>query len=146
MLTDITIRKLLASPPPKRVEHAAGKVAGLFFITQPSGATSWALRYRAAGATRKLTLGSFPSLDLKAPRRAAEEARGQIARAKDPAAAKTAVHEAAKAERVAEGDKIEASSRNSSSGTQRRRRVIGERPGRRLRTPVYISRQTSTVA
>jgi hypothetical protein len=93
MLTDITIRKLLASPPPKRVEHAAGKVAGLFFITQPSGATSWALRYRAAGATRKLTLGSFPSLDLKAPRRAAEEARGQIARGEDPAAAKTAVHE-----------------------------------------------------
>jgi hypothetical protein len=45
MLTDITIRKLLASPPPKRVEHAAGKVASLFFITQPSGATSWALRY-----------------------------------------------------------------------------------------------------
>ena len=107
MLTDITIRKLLASPPPKRVEHADGKVAGLFFITQPTGATSWALRYRADGATRKFTLGSFPSLDLKAARRAAEEARGAIAKGEDPAAAKTAAREAAKAKREAEGDLVE---------------------------------------
>jgi integrase len=108
MLTDIAIRKLLATPQPKRVEHADGKVAGLFFITQPSGATSWALRYRADGSSRKFTLGSFPSLDLKAARRAAEEARGAIAKGEDPAAAKTAAREAAKAEREAEGDKIEA--------------------------------------
>ena len=107
MLTDITIRKLLAIPPPKRVEHADGKVAGLFFITQPSGATSWALRYRADGASRKFTLGSFPSLDLKAARRAAEEARGAIAKGEDPAAAKTAAREAARAEREAEGDLVE---------------------------------------
>jgi hypothetical protein len=80
MLSDITIRKLCASPPPKRVEHPDGKVAGLFFITQPSGATSWALRYRAQGASRKLTLGSFPALDLRAARRKAEEERGKIAR------------------------------------------------------------------
>ena len=107
MLTDITIRKLLASPPPKRVEHADGKVAGLFFITQPSGATSWALRYRADGASRKLTLGSFPALDLKTARRKAEEARGAIAKGEDPAAAKTAAREAAKAEREAETDLVE---------------------------------------
>ena len=107
MLTDITIRKLLASPPPKRVEHADGKVAGLFFITQPSGATSWALRYRADSASRKLTLGSFPALDLKTARRKAEEARGAIAKGEDPAAAKTAAREAAKAEREAEGDLVE---------------------------------------
>ena len=107
MLTDITIRKLLANPPPKRVEHADGKVAGLFFITQPSGAASWALRYRARGVPRKLTLGSFPELDIKAGRRAAEEARGAIAKGEDPAAAKTAAREAAKAEREAEGDLVE---------------------------------------
>jgi integrase len=107
MLTDITIRKLLARPPPKRVEHADGKVAGLFFITQPSGAASWAVRYRIDGAPRKVTLGPFAVLDLKAARRAAEEARGAIARGEDPAAAKTAAREAAKAERKAEGDLVE---------------------------------------
>ena len=107
MLTDITIRKLLANPPPKRVEHADGKVAGLFFITQPSGAASWALRYRARGVPRKLTLGSFLSLDLKAARRAAEEARGRIARGEDPAGQKTADRAAAKAEREGETDLVE---------------------------------------
>jgi len=91
MLTDITIRKLLASPPPKRVKHADGKVASLSFITQPSGATSWALRYRAEGASRKLTLGSFPALDLKAARRAAEEARGKIAGGGRPSRRQTRV-------------------------------------------------------
>jgi integrase len=103
MLTDIAIRKLLANPPPKRVEHADGKVAGLFFITQPSGATSWALRYRADGTPRKLTLGGFPALDLKGARRAAEEARGRIAKGEDPAGQKRAEKAAAKAE----GDKVE---------------------------------------
>jgi integrase len=107
MLTDIAIRKLLASPPPKRVEHADGKVAGLFFITQPSGAASWAVRYRIDGAPRKVTLGPFAVLDLKAARRAAEEARGAIARGEDPAAAKTAAREARKIEREAEGDLVE---------------------------------------
>jgi integrase len=108
MLTDIAIRKLLANPPPKRVEHPDGKVSGLFFITQPSGAASWAVRYRFGGAPRKVTLGPIAVLDLKAARRAAEETRGAIARGEDPAVAKTAAREAAKAEREAEGDKIEA--------------------------------------
>jgi integrase len=107
MLSDITIRKLCASPPPKRVEHPDGKVAGLFFITQPSGATSWALRYRAQGASRKLTLGPFPALDLRAARRKAEEERGKIARGEDPAAAKQASRAAAKAEREGETDLVE---------------------------------------
>lgn len=107
MLTDITIRKLLASPPPKRVEHADGKIGGLFFITQPSGATSWALRYRADGRPRKLTLGAFPALDLKMARRKAEDARGRIARGEDPAGEKKAARSAAKAEREAETDLIE---------------------------------------
>lgn len=108
MLTDITIRKLCANPPAKRVEHAdGGKNAGLFFITQPSGAASWAFRYRASGATRKLTLGSFPKLDLKGARRAADEARGRIAKGEDPAGQKAANRASAKAERDGETDLVE---------------------------------------
>jgi integrase len=107
MLTDITIRKLLANPPPKRKENRdGGKHAGLFFIIQPSGAASWALRYRADGASRKLTLGGFPSLDLKAARRAAEEARGRIAKGEDPAGQKRAEKAAARVERHAEDDLV----------------------------------------
>ena len=110
MLTDIAIKELIrpTNLPTTRRETPDGKVAGLFFITQPSGATSWALRYRAnGGASRKLTLGSFPSLDLKAARRAAEEARGKIARGEDPAAANRASRAAAKAEREGETDLVE---------------------------------------
>jgi integrase len=109
MLSDAGIKALIAPAniPASRRETPDGKIAGLFFITQPSGATSWALRYRAAGVPRKFTLGSFPSLDLKAARRAAEEARGKIARGEDPAATKTAAREAAKAEREGETDLVE---------------------------------------
>ncbi len=107
MLTDVAIKKLVSSPPSARVETPDGKVAGLYFVQQPSGATSWALRYRAAGVPRKLTLGSFPALDVKAARRAAEEARGAIARGEDPAGEKTAARAAARAEREAETDLIE---------------------------------------
>jgi integrase len=109
MLTDIAIRELLkpTNIPSRRRETPDGKVAGLFFITQPSGATSWALRYRADGTPRKFTLGTFPALDLKGARRAAEEARGRIAKGEDPAAAKQASRAAARAEREGDGDLVE---------------------------------------
>jgi integrase len=110
MLTDISIKSLIAPAnlPNSRRETPDGKVAGLFFIIQPSGAASWALRYRAAGgAPRKLTLGPFPALDLKAARRAAEDARGRIAKGEDPAREKTAARAAAKAEREADHDLVE---------------------------------------
>ena len=47
MLTDIAIKKL--PPPPKRREIPDGKAQGLYLVVQPSGAKSWALRYRFNG-------------------------------------------------------------------------------------------------
>ena len=35
---------------------------GLYLVVQPSGARSWAVRYRHGGQSRKLTLDGFPSL------------------------------------------------------------------------------------
>jgi integrase len=106
-LTDAALKKLLVSPPAERHEVPDGKVAGLYLVHQPSGATSWALRYRADGASRKLTLGSFPALTLAQARRRAEEARGAIAMGKDPAGDRRAAREAAKAEKEAETDLVE---------------------------------------
>ena len=40
----------------KRLEIGDGLLPGLYFIIQPSGARSWAVRYRAGGKPRKLTL------------------------------------------------------------------------------------------
>jgi integrase len=74
-----------------------GKVTGLYLVLQASGAKSWALRYRAAGTPRKLTIGPYPAVDLASARRKAHEALGAIAQGIDPAAEKQASRAAAKA-------------------------------------------------
>jgi integrase len=99
MLTDLSIKNLMRPDrrPGKRKEVPDGKVAGLYFVIQPSGAASWAVRYRAAGKPAKLTLGPHSALDLATARKRAKEALGEIAGGKDPAAAKRASKAAAKA-------------------------------------------------
>ncbi len=99
MLTDVAIQKL-PTPTAARREVPDGKVTGLYLVLQPSGAKSWALRYRANGIPRKLTIGPYPAVGLATARRRAQEALGDVAGGKDPAAAKKAVREAAKAERA----------------------------------------------
>lgn len=80
-------------PTDKRLERPDGLVAGLVLIVQPSGAMSWALRYRFAGKVCKLTLGryspdSMNGLSLKAARDKANEALESVARGEDPRRAK----------------------------------------------------------
>src|ERR1700733_1984254 len=95
MLTDVQIKKL--TTPTARREVPDGKITGLYLVLQPSGAKSWALRYRAAGKPAKLTLGPYPALDLANARRRAQEALGEVAGGKNPAAEKKAAREAQKA-------------------------------------------------
>jgi integrase len=105
MLTDMGIKKLAL--PDKRREVPDGKVSGLYLVVQPSGAKSWALRYRIAGKPAKLTLGPYPPVDLSTARRRAQEALGVIAGGKDPAAAKRDSRAAAKCEREAEDSRLD---------------------------------------
>jgi integrase len=105
MLTEIAIKNIPAFE--KRREVPDGKITGLYLIVQPSGAKSWALRYRAAGAPRKLTIGPYPAIDIGKARRRAQEALGEIAGGKDPAATKRVARTAAKAEREADVDRVE---------------------------------------
>ena len=105
MLTAVQIEKL--STPDKRREVPDGRIRGLYLIVQPSGVKSWALRYRAHGIPRKLTLGSFPAVDLATARRRAQEALGELAGGNDPAATKKASRAAARAAREADEDRIE---------------------------------------
>lgn len=92
MLTQKEIDAL--KPTDKRQQKAAGR--GLFYILQPSGAASWALFYRVDGVQRKLTLGSYPTLSLKAAREKADKARVVIADGGDPHADKVATRAAAR--------------------------------------------------
>src|SRR5262245_60321915 len=59
---------------------------GLYFIVQPSGVKSWALRYRrkSDGKAVKHTIGGYPAVTLKDARSKANELRAEIERGADP--------------------------------------------------------------
>jgi integrase len=95
------------APTEKRREIPDGKIRGLHFILQPSGARSWAFRYRIAGKSCKLTLGSYPALSLQVARQLAGEAAQLIARGEDPAAKKQEARAAAQEEARREDELVE---------------------------------------
>jgi integrase len=72
----------------KRREIPDNGCAGLYLIVQPSGAKSWALRYRYEGRPTKLTLKEAKS--LADARSAAVAALRELERGNDPAEAKKA--------------------------------------------------------
>jgi integrase len=99
MLTDLSIKK--QPLPEKRREIPDGKISGLYLVLQPSGARSWAVRYRVDGAPRKLTIGPYPAVDLATARKRAQEALGDLAGGVDPAALKKAAKDTRRAEVLA---------------------------------------------
>ena len=82
MLTDAAARKKKPDPG-KRVEIHDGH--GLYLVVQSSGAKSWAYRYRVGGKSRKLTLGSFPAIDVGEARNLSSAAAVSVQRGGDPA-------------------------------------------------------------
>jgi integrase len=74
-----------AAAPASRQEIADGLLPGLYLIRQPSKALSWAVRYRHYGRPRKVTLGSYPSIGLKAARDLGGKALRAAAEGRDPA-------------------------------------------------------------
>ena len=104
-LTDLLIKNRKSSD--KREEVPDGKIGGLYLVVQPSGSKSWALRYRAAGKPKKLTIGPYPGIDLATARKRAQEALGSVAKGNDPASEKKAAREAQRAEKRASLDIVE---------------------------------------
>jgi integrase len=70
--------------PKRRLELPDRHLTGLYLIVQPKGAKSWAVRYRHAGKSRKLTVGPYPALGLLAAREQAKAALRRIAEGFDP--------------------------------------------------------------
>jgi integrase len=85
-LTTVSVTNM--RPGAVRHEVPDRACAGLYVVIQPSGAKSWAVRYRHLGKTRKLTLGTIEALPLAAARRAAADALHEVALGRDPAADK----------------------------------------------------------
>ena len=77
-------------PATARREVPDALLPGLYLLVQPSGARSWAVRYRHNGKSRKLTLGPCPALDLKAARELGAKALRSVAEGRDPAREKQA--------------------------------------------------------
>jgi integrase len=98
-------------PAGARREVPDAKVSGLRLVVQPSGAKSWALRYRFAGQPKKLTIGGYPAIGLADARKAGQAALGELARGNDPAAqkreAKVTARATARAEERAALDVVE---------------------------------------
>jgi integrase len=72
-------------PAPTRQEIPDALLPGLYLIVQPSGARSWAVRYRHNGTPRKHTLGSYPAIDLKTARELGTKVLRTAAEGRDPA-------------------------------------------------------------
>lgn len=89
MAKALTVKQLdTLQAGPTRREVPDGLLAGLYFVIQPSGSKSWAVRYRHAGKPCKLTLGRYPAVDLATARLRAREALQAAALGRNPAAEK----------------------------------------------------------
>jgi integrase len=83
-LTTASVEKCKPDPQ-RRLEIPDARMPGLYLIVQTSGAKSWAVRYRHAGGSRKLTLGPWPAIDLANARQDAQQALLSVQRGGDPA-------------------------------------------------------------
>jgi integrase len=72
-----------AKPGPTRREISDAGCRGLYLVVQPSGARSWAIRYRFQGKSRKVTLSGFVA--LAAARKQAAATLAELANGVDPA-------------------------------------------------------------
>ena len=81
-LTSKTIETI--KPGSVRREIPDAHMPGLYLVQQPSGAKSWAVRYRSGGRPRKHTLGAWPAVDLKTARALGSKALRAAAEGRDP--------------------------------------------------------------
>jgi integrase len=97
-------------PGAVRKEIPDGGLPGLYLIVQPSGAMTWAIRYRFGNKPRKMTVGALQffkgdddKISLKKARDAARPFLRAVSEGRDPASEK----KHAKAERNAEANLVE---------------------------------------
>jgi integrase len=104
-LTAKTVENI--KPSTTRREVPDGEVRGMYLVIQPSGAKSYALRYRHAGKPRKLTIGPA-EMGLGEARKLAASARAAIAGGKDPQGEKAVAKEAVREGAVVKRDSVAA--------------------------------------
>ena len=89
-LTDIAIRS--AKPKTKTLKMFDG--GGLYLEVSPAGGMWWRWKYRFAGKEKRLSLGVYPDVKLKAARTKRDASRQQLAAGIDPGEARKAEKQA----------------------------------------------------
>lgn len=85
----LTVKGIEAlKPTASRQEFGDELVTGLYLIVQPSGAKSWAIRYRVNGKPKKHTIGPYPAVTLADARTLAKQGLAAVANGRDPSAEK----------------------------------------------------------
>lgn len=79
-LSDVAIKNAAARAKPYKLADGAG----LYLEVMPSGAKYWRLKFRFGGKEKRLALGVYPAVPLKAARKAARDARDKLAAGIDP--------------------------------------------------------------
>ncbi len=85
-LTDVAIRSAKPGAKPVRL-HDGG---GLYLEVGPAGGKWWRWKYRWAGKEKRLSLGVYPAVSLRAARDKRDVARKQLAAGVDPSQARKA--------------------------------------------------------
>jgi len=80
MLTDIKLKAL----KPKEKLYAVTDEKGLSIEVPPKGSKRWRFKYRFDGKQKRLSLGTYPEVSLKAARLKRDEYREQVAGGLDP--------------------------------------------------------------
>ncbi len=90
MAPPLTARSVENAKPDRsrRRELPDGALPGFYLVVQPSGAKSWAVRYRVEGKPKKFTLGPYPRLSLGDARERARAALRLASEGRDPGALK----------------------------------------------------------
>ncbi|NML08341.1 integrase arm-type DNA-binding domain-containing protein [Sphingomonas sp. G-3-2-10] len=73
---------------PRTTAYKVADDHGLYLQIQPSGAKLWRFKFRFRGVEKKLSIGKYPEVSLKAAREKRDDARRMLSNGIDPAAAK----------------------------------------------------------
>lgn len=89
--------------PAKEKPYTLFDEKGLFLLVNPTGSKLWRWKYRVDGKEKRLALGAYPEISLKAARDARDAHRVALREGTDPGAVKLVV----KAEEKAQGETFE---------------------------------------
>lgn len=83
-LTDIAVKNAV----PKEKMYTLFDAEGLFLIIMPNGSKLWRWKFRVAGVEKRISLGSYPKVSLKAARAIRDGYQTDLRNGQDPSAAR----------------------------------------------------------